>query len=337
VPGRDLSEEPVLTVKDLTVEYATEDGIVHAVSGVSFSLLPRETLGIVGESGSGKTATCLAILGLLPAPAGRVTRGQILFRGRDVRALKGKALRRLRGQEIAMIFQDSASALNPVMSIGQQIAEVIRIHRRALSRRQRRAEVVELLRLVGIPEAEKRYDSYPHELSGGMRQRVMIAIAIANHPAVLVADEPTTALDVTIQAQVLEVFERVRQGTDAATLLVTHDLGLISQTADRVLVMYAGRIVEAGDVFSIFGKPRHPYTAGLLESVPRLRGGGEWLTQIPGQPPSLLTVRPGCPFQPRCSLSRGRERCREEIPALRPVGDGHVAACHFASELESAS
>ena len=332
------SSTPVLEVRNLTVEYATDEGIVHAVTHVSFRLHPRETLGIVGESGSGKTATCLAILGLLRAPVGRVVEGEVLFRGVDLVSLKGRALRQLRGRDIAMIFQESASALNPVATIGRQVSESVRVHNRSLSKARLRSEAIELLRLVGIPEPEERYDRYPHEFSGGMRQRVMIAMAIANRPAVLIADEPTTALDVTIQAQIFEVFERVRQGTDAAALLVTHDLGLVSQAADRIIVMYAGRVVEAGDVFAVFESPRHPYTIGLLDSVPRLRGGNEWLTPIPGQPPSLLRVSPGCPFQPRCSLSQGRERCLQEVPILREIeADGHVVACHFAEELDTSS
>jgi oligopeptide/dipeptide ABC transporter ATP-binding protein len=327
---------PLLSVRGLSVEYATTEGIVHAVNEVSFDLFPRETLSLVGESGSGKTATCLALLGLLPAPSGRIVAGQVLFKGNDLTKLTGKSLRKLRGREISMILQESISALNPVMTVGDQISEAIRVHNRSLSRAKRRAASLELLELVGIPDPAARYSRYPHELSGGLRQRVMIAIAIANRPALLIADEPTTALDVTIQAQIVEVLRRAQEESHAATLLVTHDLGLVSQTADRVAVMYAGRVVESGDVHGIFSAPRHPYTIGLLQSMPRLRGDTEWLTPIPGQPPSLLNAHIGCPFEPRCSLSRGRTRCRQELPKLRRVGEGsQVAACHFAEELEA--
>ena len=331
-----MATQPVLSVRGLTVEYATSEGVVHAVTDVSFDVFAQETLGIVGESGSGKTATCLAILGLLQAPAGRIAGGEILFRGSDLTRLKSKDYQRLRGGGIAMIFQESTSSLNPVATVGHQLTEAIRAHQRALSRTDRRTAAVALLRLVGLPEPERQYRQYPHELSGGMRQRVMIAIAIANDPTILVADEPTTALDVTIQAQIVTVLQRVREESDAATLLVTHDLGLISQIADRVIVMYAGRVMEQGNVFAVLESPRHPYTIGLLTSVPRLSGETDRLVPIPGQPPSLVSLGDGCPFQPRCALSQGRSRCREEIPGLRPIGSAqHLTACHFADELEN--
>ena len=335
-PRQQPAREPLLSVRDLSVEYATTEGVVHAVTDVSFDVFPRETLGLVGESGSGKTTTCLAILGLLRPPGGRVVAGEVLFKGIDLTRATGKTLRRLRGREISMILQESISALNPVMTIGDQISEAIHVHNRSLPRARTRAATLELLALVGVPEPRTRYRNYPHELSGGLRQRVIIAIAIANRPALLIADEPTTALDVTIQAQIVEVLKRAQEELHAATLLVTHDLGLVSQTADRVVVMYAGRVVESGDVYAIFASPRHPYTIGLLASRPRITGSSEWLTPIPGQPPSLLDAHSGCPFEPRCSLSRGRSRCREEVPALRRVGAGNqLAACHFAEELES--
>ena len=324
---------PVLSVQGLTVEYATAEGTVHAVTDLSFELYPHETLGIVGESGSGKTATCLAICGLLPEPTGRIVEGVIEFRGANLARLKSKELRKLRGAGIAMIFQESASALNPVATIGRQISEALRVHRGDMSRSAIRAKSVGLLETVGIPEASKRYDQYPHELSGGMRQRVMIAIAIANNPTVLVADEPTTALDVTIQAQIVEVLQAAQRVSGAATILVTHDLGLVSLMADRVIVMYAGRVVEAADVYSLFSAPRHPYTIGLLASVPRLTGDIDRLTPIPGQPPSLLTTPAGCPFAPRCSLCNGRSLCHEQQPDLRHIGQGGRVACHFAEEL----
>lgn len=327
--------EPLLAVRNLTVEYVTAEGVVHAVTDVSFDVFPRETLGLVDESGSGKTATCLAILGLLPTPAGQVVGGEVLFKGLDLTRASSRVLRRFRGRDISMVLQESISALDPVVSIGDQISEAIRVHNRSMSRTRRRDAAIELLELVGVPDPKERYRRYPHELSGGMRQRVIIAIAIANRPTFLIADEPTTALDVTIQAQIVEVLRRAQVESHAATLLVTHDLGLVSQIADRVVVMYAGRVVEAGDVYAIFESPRHPYTIGLLESMPRLTGSSEWLTPIPGQPPSLLDNHRGCPFEPRCSLSRERSRCREEIPRLRPIGAGQAAACHFAEELDS--
>jgi oligopeptide/dipeptide ABC transporter ATP-binding protein len=324
---------PLLSVRNLSVEYATTEGTVHAVTDVSFDIFPRETLGLVGESGSGKTATCLAILGLLRAPAGRVVGGEVLFRGTDLTRIGGRDFRRLRGREISMILQESISALNPVMTIGDQISEAIRVHNKSYSRSKRRRAALELLELVGFPEPNVRYKRYAHELSGGMRQRAMIAIAIANRPSLLIADEPTTALDVTIQAQIVDVLKRAQEESDAATLLVTHDLGLVSQIADRIVVMYAGRVVETGEIHASFSSPRHPYTIGLLESVPRLTGEAEWLTPIPGQPPSLLSPPTGCPFHPRCFLSKGRARCRDEMPTLRKMAD-QMVACHFAEELE---
>jgi oligopeptide/dipeptide ABC transporter ATP-binding protein len=330
----DSAPEPVLAVRNLCVEYTTRAGSVHAVSDVSFDIFPHETLGLVGESGCGKTATCLAILGLLRAPGGKVTGGEVIFRGADLTRLTAKAFRRLRGRDVSMILQESVSALNPVATIGHQIAEAIKVHNRKLPRAERRAAVLELLHQVGIPQPSLRYNRYPHELSGGMRQRVMIAIAIANRPSLLIADEPTTALDVTIQAQIVDVLKHVQRQSHASTLLVTHDLGLVSQTANRVIVMYAGSIVETGDVMTIFGLPRHPYTVGLHQSVPRLSGPTTRLTPIPGQPPSLLGEHTGCPFQPRCFLSRNRRRCLDEAPALREIGTvGHTVACHFAEEL----
>ena len=328
---------PLLSVRNLSVEYSTTEGTVQAVTDVSFDIFPRETLGLVGESGSGKTATCLAILGLLRAPGGRVAGGEVFFRGTDLTRLGGREFRRLRGREISMILQESISALNPVMTIGDQISEAIRVHNKSYSRSKRRRATLELLDLVGFPEPSVRYRRYPHELSGGMRQRAMIAIAIANRPSLLIADEPTTALDVTIQAQIVDVLKRAQEESDAATLLVAHDLGLVSQIADRVVVMYAGRVVETGEIHASFSSPRHPYTIGLLESVPRLTGAAEWLTPIPGQPPSLLSPPSGCPFHPRCFLSKGRARCRDEMPALRNIAAGQIAACHFAEELEGSA
>ena len=327
--------DPVLSIKDLTVEFNTEDGVVHAVTEVSYDLFPGETLGIVGESGSGKSVSVMSMLGLIPVPPGKIVSGQALYQGRDLLTMPKKQLRNVRGGEVAMIFQDPMTSLNPVLTIGDQIAEAIQTHHPGTSDGDARKRVVHLLEVVGVPSAERRFDQYPHEFSGGMRQRAMIAMAIANDPAVLIADEPTTALDVTIQAQIVEVMRAAQQETNAAIILITHDLGLIAELADRVVVMYAGRVVELADVYTIFNAPRHPYTVGLMNSLARVDMDQEWLKPIPGQPPSLLNRPPGCAFHPRCEFSQGRERCRTEVPALRSFGEGgmHLSACHFAEEL----
>ena len=329
--------EPLLAIRELTVEFETDDGVVHAVQNVSYDLHPGEVLGVVGESGSGKTVSMLSILGLIPVPPGRVVAGQALFRDEDLLAMSERRLREIRGGPIAIIFQDPMTSLNPVLTIGDQISEAIEEHNPGIGRRAARERTIELLDRVGVPSADRRFGQYPHEFSGGMRQRVMIAMAIANDPRVLVADEPTTALDVTIQAQIIEVLKTAQRETHAAVVLITHDLGLIAELADRVVVMYAGRVVELGDVFSIFDAPRHPYTVGLLKSLARLEADARQLEPIPGQPPSLITPPPGCPFHPRCALARGREVCSTEIPDLRVVGDGveHRSACHFAEELRA--
>ena len=326
--------EPVLSVKDLVVEFATEDGVVHAVDDVSWEIYPGEVLGIVGESGSGKSVSTLSLMGLIPQPPGRIVRGEAIFRGRDLVKMKKKELRAIRGREMAMIFQDPMTSLNPVLTIGYQLGEAVKTHFPDKDDDEVEAHVKKLMKAVGIPHVERRYHQYPHEFSGGMRQRAMIAMAIANDPLLVVADEPTTALDVTIQAQILEVLKLAQEETHAATILITHDLGLIAELADRVLVMYAGKIVESGDVDTIFTAPRHPYTIGLMDSLPRLTLDEDWLRPIPGQPPSLINRPPGCPFHPRCFLSQGRVRCREEEPPARPIAEGHLTACHFAEELE---
>ena len=325
--------EPLLAIDDLVVEFKTEDGIVHAVDGVSYELYPGETLGIVGESGSGKSVSTLALLGLIPQPPGRIVRGTAMFKGRDLLKLKKRELRRVRGNEVAMIFQDPMTSLNPVLTVGFQLGEAIKTHFPDEKNDAVKQRVVDLLRLVGVPNAETRYDQYPHEFSGGMRQRAMIAMAITNSPSLLIADEPTTALDVTIQAQVLEVMKRVQHETEAATILITHDLGIVAEMCDRVLVMYAGHIVESGRVETIFRAPRHPYTIGLMNSLPKLTEDEEWREPITGAPPSLIDLPSGCPFHPRCFLAR--EKCRQETPPLVPVdgGAGHASACHFSDEL----
>jgi oligopeptide/dipeptide ABC transporter ATP-binding protein len=327
--------EPVLSIRNLVVEFRTEDGVVHAVDDISYDVFPGETLGIVGESGSGKSVSTMSILGLIPQPPGRIASGTAMFKGKDLLKMKKRELRRVRGDEVAMVFQDPMTSLNPVLKVGYQLGEAIKTHYPKEPNDKVKERVIELLRLVGVPNPESRYDNYPHEFSGGMRQRAMIAMSIANSPSLLIADEPTTALDVTIQAQVLEVLKRVQAETQAATILITHDLGIVAELCERVLVMYGGKIVEHGDVHTIFQNPRHPYTIGLMDSLPKLTEDEEWLRPIPGQPPSLINRPPGCAFHPRCFLSQGRLPCREEVPPLRPIDGGtdHASACHFAEEL----
>jgi oligopeptide/dipeptide ABC transporter ATP-binding protein len=328
--------EPLLSVRDLTVEFKTEDGIVHAVTGVSYDLQPGEVLGVVGESGSGKSVSVMTMLGLVPMPPGRIVAGEALYKGRDLLKMPKGELRRIRGGEVSMIFQDPMTSLNPVLTIGNQISEALMTHNPKMSEDDARSRTIHLLEVVGVPSAERRFDQYPHEFSGGMRQRAMIAMAIANDPTVLIADEPTTALDVTIQAQIIEVMRAAQQETDAAIILITHDLGLVAELADRVVVMYAGRVVELGDVFTIFNSPRHPYTVGLMNSLARLDADQQWLQPIPGQPPSLIMPPPGCAFHPRCTFSNGRAICRTDVPELRNIGGAtHLSRCHFAEELEA--
>jgi oligopeptide/dipeptide ABC transporter ATP-binding protein len=327
--------ELLLSVKDLTVEFDTEDGVVHAVTDVSYELYAGETLGVVGESGSGKSVSVMSMLGLIPRPPGRIVSGQVLYKDRDLLTVSKRELQEIRGGEIAMIFQDPMTSLNPVLTIGDQISEALTAHKPGMSDEQARARTIRLLEVVGVPFPDRRVLQYPHEFSGGMRQRAMMAMAIANDPSVLIADEPTTALDVTIQAQIVEVMRAAQEETHAATILITHDLGLIAELADRVVVMYAGRVVELSDVFTIFNSPRHPYTIGLMSSLARLDADQDRLRPIPGQPPSLLTLPPGCAFHPRCTHSLGRAPCRIDVPALRSIGEGpqHLSACHFAEEL----
>ena len=330
--------EPLLSIRDLTVEFGTEDGVVHAVSDVSYDLHAGETLGVVGESGSGKSVSVMTMLGLIPMPPGKVVKGEALYKGRDLLTMSRKELQQVRGGEVAMIFQDPMTSLNPVLTIGNQISEALKTHNHELGDKAVKERTVQLLEIVGVPSAERRVEQYPHEFSGGMRQRAMIAMAIANDPAVLIADEPTTALDVTIQAQIVEVMRAAQEETHAATILITHDLGLIAELADRVVVMYAGRVVELGDVYTIFNSPRHPYTVGLMNSLARVDSDQDRLEPIPGQPPSLITPPPGCAFHPRCAQSQGRARCRTDLPELRNVGAGviHLSACHFSEELVDA-
>ena len=327
--------EPLLSIRDLVVEFKTDDGVVHAVDGISYDVFPGETLGIVGESGSGKSVSTMSILGLIPQPPGRIASGTAVFQGKDLLKMKKRELRRFRGNEVAMVFQDPMTSLNPVLKVGYQLGEAIKTHYPKVKDDVVKERVVALLKLVGVPNPEQRYNQYPHEFSGGMRQRAMIAMSIANSPSLLIADEPTTALDVTIQAQVLEVLKKVQDETHAATILITHDLGIVAELCERVIVMYGGKIVEHGDVHTIFQSPRHPYTIGLMDSLPKLTEDEEWLRPIPGSPPSLINRPSGCAFHPRCFLSQARARCHEEVPALRAVDGGpeHASACHFAEEL----
>ncbi|MGH9211373.1 MAG: ABC transporter ATP-binding protein [Acidimicrobiales bacterium] len=333
IPERDAWRGPLLEVRNLSVSFPTDDGLVHAVDDLSFVLRDDEVLGIVGESGSGKTVTSLAILGLLPKSA--QVAGEILFCGRDLVGLKERDMTPLRGNRVAMVFQDALAALNPVMTVGWQIAEAITVHRE-MEKRDLDERVAELLGLVGIPNPRERATQYPHEYSGGMRQRAMIAMSIANDPDVLIADEPTTALDVTIQAQVLDVLERVAEKTSSSILLITHDLGVVAGVADRVMVMYAGREAELGTVEELFYQPAHPYTQGLLASLPRIdRRESDKLHRIFGQPPSLIYVPSGCPFHPRCPEAELPGVCNTERPALIELSMNHLSACHFAERLLS--
>ena len=333
------SEQPpgaVLSIRDLHVEFPTDDGVVKAVDGLSYDIYPNEVLGIVGESGSGKSVSSLAILGLLPKRA-RIT-GQVLYRGRNLLTLRDREMNGLRGAKIAMVFQDALAALNPVYSVGAQISEAVQVHNPKVGKGELRDRAIALLDLVGTPNPSKRVDQFPHEFSGGMRQRAMIAMALANDPDVLIADEPTTALDVTIQAQVLDVIERVQERTNSAIVLITHDLGVVAGVADRVMVMYAGRSAELATVDEIFYETRHPYTLGLLASLPRLDQDAEGmrLHRIKGQPPSLINVPTGCPFHPRCEFRKLPEPCATAIPEFRVIeGADHRSACHFAEELRT--
>ncbi len=318
-----MAAGPILEVRGLTTELRTEEGRFKAVDDVSFDLYPGEVLGIVGESGCGKSMTALSILGLVPRPPARIVAGEVRFEGRDLLRLGERELRRLRGAAIAMIFQEPMTSLNPVFTVGEQLVETLRHHER-LGQRAARERAVELLAKVGIPSPAERLDAYPHELSGGMRQRVMIAMALSCNPKVLLADEPTTALDVTIQAQILDLLERLQAELGMAVVIITHDLGIVAEFAQRVLVMYAGRVVEEGPVEAIFEHPAHPYTRGLLASLPDLEGGTERLQAIPGSVPQLGALGPGCRFAPRCPLA-GPE-CRALDPPLRRAG-GRAVAC----------
>ena len=317
--------KPLLEVSDLVTRFHTPEGTVHAVNSVSFQLHEGETLGVVGESGCGKSVTMLSLLRLIPQPPGEIARGEAQFMGRDLLKLQMDQLREVRGAQIAMVFQDPMTSLNPVMTIGSQLSESL-IEHLGMTRQQARNRSGELLSRIGIPDAGKRLDDYPHQFSGGMRQRVMIAMALACNPQVLIADEPTTALDVTIQAQIIDLVKRLRSELGMAVIWITHDLGIVAGIAQRVIVMYAGFVVERADVKELYANPRHPYTLGLMGAVPRVdRGDRHRLANILGRPPDLLTQPRACPFAPRCPFSM--EKCWQENPQLREVGSRHEIAC----------
>ena len=328
---------PLLSVNDLHVSFRTDDGLVRAVRGVSFDVRPGETMAIVGESGSGKSVTNLAMMGLVPRPPGQIDSGSALFRGDDLLSMSDRQLQSIRGRHVSMIFQDPMTALNPLMTIEQQLTEITRLHL-GLTRHEARRRAVDMLGMVGITSPEQRLHDYPHQFSGGMRQRVMIAMALSCEPELLIADEPTTALDVTIQAQIMELLADLQDRKGTAIILVTHDLGVVAGVADRVLVMYAGRIVEKADVRTLFAHPKHPYTLGLLGSLPKFDTQGEaTLTAIPGGPPDMSEPIVGCSFRPRCEYAM--DVCVSDDPALTPRGDTplgrpgslpvvHLAACH---------
>jgi peptide/nickel transport system ATP-binding protein len=322
----------LLEVKDLKTYFKTDDGIVKAVDGVSFSVEKGKTLGIVGESGSGKSVTCLTIMGL-NARKNTMTSGEALFNGEDLLHMRSRRLREIRGNDIAMIFQDPMTSLNPVHSIGTQLIEAVQLHR-DVSKRVARARAADLLQAVGIPRAARRLDDYPHQFSGGMRQRVMIAMALVNDPDLLIADEPTTALDVTTQAQIVNLIKNLQSEFGSAIILITHDLGVVAETADDVLVMYAAKVAEQAPVDDLFNRPHHPYTWGLLGSLPRLDADVERLVQIPGQPPSLLNPPKGCRFHPRCPYVM--EKCRQIEPELVGISTDtqHLQACHLDEETK---
>ncbi|MFE5243806.1 MULTISPECIES: ABC transporter ATP-binding protein [unclassified Streptomyces] len=334
--GSNDESGPLLEVRDLHVEFHTRDGIAKAVNGVNYSVSAGETLAVLGESGSGKSVTAQAIMGILDMPPGRIPKGEILFRGQDMLKMSNEERRQIRGQKIAMIFQDALSSLNPVLSVGYQLGEMFRVHQ-GLSKKEAKAKAIALMDRVRIPAAKERVNDYPHQFSGGMRQRIMIAMALALEPDLIIADEPTTALDVTVQAQVMDLLAELQRDFNMGLILITHDLGVVADVADKIAVMYAGRIVETAPVHEIYKRPAHPYTKGLLESIPRLDQKGQELYAIKGLPPNLLHVPSGCAFNPRCGMAQ--DICRTEIPALRPVTEqdgselvGRGSACHFWKE-----
>jgi oligopeptide/dipeptide ABC transporter ATP-binding protein len=321
--------EKVLEVKNLKVEFNTDRGVATAVNGVNFDVIKGKTIGIVGESGSGKSVSALSIMRLIPNPPGRISSGEILFKGENLLNIQMEDMRRIRGNKIAMIFQEPMTSLNPVFTVGNQIEEVLELHQSHLSPKERRDKAIDMLRLVGIPSPEKRVTEYPHQMSGGMRQRVMIAMALSCEPDVLIADEPTTALDVTIQAQILELMNKLQKELGMGIIMITHDLGVVAETCDDVAVMYCGQIVEHADVKTLFNHPQHPYTKGLIESIPSFDSTTgvkkEKLATIEGMVPSLFDLPQGCNFQDRCQ--HATDECRQKEPSLSPITTGHEVSC----------
>jgi oligopeptide transport system ATP-binding protein len=330
-PGA-VHDGPLLEVEDLYVEFRTREGVARVLNGVSYHVDAGETLAVLGESGSGKSVTAQAIMGILDVPPAVVTGGEVRFHGENLLAVNEERRNDVRAEGIAIIFQDALSALNPVYTVGFQIEEQLRV-RLGMSRKDARARAIELLDLVRIPNAARRVRQYPHEFSGGMRQRAMIAMSLALDPEVLIADEPTTALDVTVQAQIMDLLKEIQVERKMGLILITHDLGVVAEVADRIAVMYAGRIVEHADAVSLYRNPGHPYTAALMESLPRLDQKGTALNTIKGLPPSLLAIPPGCPFHPRCP--RAEDRCAVDVPPDHKLGFGRTSKCHFAEELVS--
>ncbi|MET9106320.1 ABC transporter ATP-binding protein [Streptomyces zhihengii] len=325
-PAGPAESGPLLDVRDLHVEFHTREGVARAVNGVDYTVSAGETLAVLGESGSGKSVTAQAVMGILDTPPGRITGGEIVFKGRDLLKLGEDERRGIRGAEMAMIFQDALSSLNPVLSVGDQLGEMFTVHQ-GTSRKDAKLKAIELMDRVRIPAAKERVGQYPHQFSGGMRQRIMIAMALSLEPDLIIADEPTTALDVTVQAQVMDLLAELQRDLNMGLILITHDLGVVADVADKIAVMYAGRIVETAPVHDIYKAPAHPYTKGLLESIPRLDQKGRELYAIKGLPPNLLAIPPGCAFNPRCPMAR--DVCRTDEPPLYEVNEERRSACHF--------
>ncbi|CAL9432016.1 ABC transporter ATP-binding protein [Streptomyces sp. enrichment culture] len=334
--GTGAAGRPLLEVRDLHVEFHTRDGVAKAVNGVNYSVNAGETLAVLGESGSGKSVTAQAVMGILDMPPGRIPKGEIFFHGQDMLKMSEDERRKIRGRKIAMIFQDALSSLNPVLSVGYQLGEMFRVHQ-GLSKKDAKARAIEMMDRVKIPAAAARVSDYPHQFSGGMRQRIMIAMALALEPDLIIADEPTTALDVTVQAQVMDLLAELQREYHMGLILITHDLGVVADVADKIAVMYAGRIVEQAPVHELYKRPAHPYTKGLLDSIPRLDQKGQELYAIKGLPPNLTRIPSGCAFNPRCPMAQ--DVCRTDVPPLHPVTEqdgtelvGRASACHFWKE-----
>ncbi|MFD5985910.1 ABC transporter ATP-binding protein [Streptomyces cyaneofuscatus] len=334
--GEEDHQGPLLEVRDLHVEFHTREGVAKAVNGVNYTVDAGETLAVLGESGSGKSVTAQAIMGILDMPPGRIPQGEIFFRGKDMLSMPEEERRKIRGRKVAMIFQDALSSLNPVLTVGYQLGEMFRVHL-GMSKKDAKLKAIELMDRVRIPAAKERVDDYPHQFSGGMRQRIMIAMALALEPDLIIADEPTTALDVTVQAQVMDLLAELQREYNMGLILITHDLGVVADVADKIAVMYAGRIVETAPVHELYSRPSHPYTRGLLDSIPRLDQKGQELYAIKGLPPNLTRIPAGCAFNPRCP--KAEDICRTDIPLLHPVTErdgtdlpGRGSACHFWKE-----